>query len=218
MLPFTAEALFALVARYNQALWPAPPLVLALGLLALLPTLRPARAGCRPADAGDRAVAAFLALAWLWVGVFHHGLRFAAINFAAPAYGALFVLEGLLLAWSGVVRGGLAFRARGGPLGRAGFGLAAAALVLLPLADGLSGRGWWAVRLVGLAPEPTAAFTLGMLLLARGRATLPLAVLPLLWTLVAGVTAWILAIPQDLALPALGLGAFALLLARRLRG
>jgi hypothetical protein len=39
-----------------------------------------------------------------------------------------------------------------------------------------------------------------------------LAVIPLLWTLVAGATAWILAITQDLALPVAGLGAFGLIL------
>ena len=65
---------------------------------------------------------------------------------------------------------------------------------------------------VGLAPGPTAVFTLGMLLLTAGRTPLHLAIMPLLWTLVAGATAWILSIPQDLALPIVGVGAFALIL------
>jgi len=51
-----------------------------------------------------------------------------------------------------------------------------------------------------------------MLLLVVGRTPLRLAIIPLTWTLVAGATAWILAIPQDLALPAAGIGAFARIL------
>ena len=71
---------------------------------------------------------------------------------------------------------------------------------------------WIFTRVVGLAPGPTAVFTLGMLLLCAGRTPLHLAVLPLLWTLIAGATAWVLAIPQDLPLPVAGIGAFALML------
>jgi hypothetical protein len=43
-----------------------------------------------------------------------------------------------------------------------------------------------------------------MLLLGAGRTPLHLAIIPLLWTLIAGATAWILRIPQDLALPVVG--------------
>ena len=66
--------------------------------------------------------------------------------------------------------------------------------------------------MVGLAPGPTAVFTLGLLLLTARPHAAPPRVIPLLWTLVAGATAWILAIPQDLALPVAGLGGFALIL------
>jgi len=111
----------------------------------------------------------------------------------------------------GVVRGRLAFRFRPNLPGWAGLTLALAALIAWPLADGL-GHGWHSVRLVGLAPGATAVFTLGLLLLTDRRTPFHLTIIPLLWTLIAGATAWILAIPQDLALPVAGLGAFALIL------
>ena len=50
------------------------------------------------------------------------------------------------------------------------------------------------------------------LLLGAGRTPLHLALIPLLWTLIAGATAWILGIPQDLALPVVGIGAIVLIL------
>lgn len=205
MLPFTAEILFASFAQYNRAWWPLPLLALALALAAIALTLRPVRHG-------GRATGALLALAWVWVGVGYHILHFAAIDFAAPLYGAAFVLEGLLLAWTGVARCKLAFRFDGDLPGWCGLVLALAATLPLPLADALTGHGWQSLRLVGLAPGPTAAFTLGLLLLTAGRTPVHLALIPLLWTLVAGARAWILSIPQDLALPVAGVAACALIL------
>ena len=205
MLPFTAEILFSSFETYNLALWPLPILAPVLAVALVLPTLRRVRHG-------DRGIGALLALAWAWVGVGYFILHFAAFDFAAPLYGALFVLQALLLAWIGVVRDRLLFRFAGDPLGWCGLALALAAALAGPLGDGLLGQGWASARVVGLAPGPTAVFTLGMLLLTAGRTPLHLAILPLLWTLVAGATAWILSIPQDLALPIVGVGAFALIL------
>ncbi|MGH6901287.1 MAG: DUF6064 family protein [Geminicoccaceae bacterium] len=203
MLPFTAETLFSSFEQYNRALWPLPILAVALALAIILLTLRPVRGG-------DRAVGALMALVWLWIGVGYHFLHFAAIDFAAPLYGVFFVFQGLLLAWTAVVRR-LAFRFGADLFGWTGLTLTIAAALAWPLAD-WSGHGWPSVRLAGLAPGPTAEFTLGLLLLTQGRTPLHLAVIPLLWTLVAGATGWVLAIPQDLALPVAGLGAFALIL------
>jgi len=205
MLPFTAEILFSSFGQYNRALWPLPILAPALALALIVLALRPVRHGAR-------AIAALLALAWLWVGVGYHFLHFAALDFAAPVYGALFVLQALLLAWTGVVRDRLTFGFGADLFGWCGLALALAAAVVWPLADGLLGHGWESLRIAGLAPGPTAVFTLGLLLLTAGRTPLHLALIPLLWTLVAGATAWVLAIPQDLALPAAGVAAFALIL------
>ena len=204
MLPFTAEVLFSSFETYNRALWPLPILAVAVALAIILLTLRPVRGG-------DRAIGALVALAWLWTGVGYHFLHFAALDFAAPLYGAIFVLEGLLFGWTGLVRGDLRFRFRASLFGWAGLALTLAATLAGPLADSL-GHGWQSARMVGLAPGPTAAFTLGLLLLTEGRTPLHLAVIPLLWTVVGGAMAWILAIPQDLALQVAGLGAFGLIL------
>jgi Family of unknown function (DUF6064) len=205
MLPFTAEILFSSFEQYNRALWPLPIVAPALALASLARALRPVRHG-------ERAIGAFLALAWLWVGLGYFILHFAALDFSAPIYGAFFVLEGLLFGWSAVVRNRLAFRGTGDLFCWCGLALGLAAALAWPLADALLGQGWASARVVGLAPGPTAVFTLGMLLLSAGRTPLHLAVIPLLWTLIAGATAWILSIPQDLVLPVVGIGAFVLML------
>jgi hypothetical protein len=203
MLPFTADVLFSSIAQYQRALWPLPPIALLLGLGVVLLALRRVRYG-------NRLIAALLAAAWLWIGIGYHLLHFARLDFAAPLYGVLFVLEGLLLLWI-AIRGRLAFRYRGGLVGWAGLALAMLA-VAWPLVDRLAGLGWQAERVVGLAPAPTTILTLALLLLVAGRTPWRLAIIPLLWTLITGVTAWILWIPQDLALPVAGLGTLGLLL------
>jgi Family of unknown function (DUF6064) len=202
MLPFTAETLFASLAQYHQALWPLPPIALLLGLAMVLLTLR-------PMQHSDRMIGGLLAAAWLWIGIGYHLLHLARLDFAAPLYGLLFVLEGVLLLWS-TLRGRLAFRFRGGLVGWAGLALAMLALAW-PLLDRLAGLSWQAERVVLLAPAPTVVLTLALLLLVPGRTPLRLVLVPLLWTLIAGATAWILWVPQDLVLPVVGLCAIGLL-------
>jgi hypothetical protein len=210
MLPFTADVLFASVEAYNRSLWPLHLLAVLLALAAIALTLR-------PMPHGNRAIAAVLAASWLSTGTGWFYVHFATIDFVAPLYALLFVLEGLLIAWAGLVRDGVAFRFRADLSGWTGLALALAALVGCALADGLAGPGWPGIRLVGLAPGPTAVFTLGFLLLTERRTPLRLAVVPLLWMLVAGATGWVLGIPQDQALPLAGLCGFALIVRRNRR-
>jgi hypothetical protein len=50
----------------------------------------------------------------------------------------------------------------------------------------LLGRGWRGVEIFGVAPDPTAVATLGILLLARGRGRGLLMVIPVLWCAITG--------------------------------
>ena len=65
-----------------------------------------------------------------------------------------------------------------------------------PLLAPLQGRGWATSEVFGIAPDPTAIATLGVLLLARGR-LLPLLVpIPILWCLLSGMTLSTMGEPQ----------------------
>ena len=205
MLSYTSEVLAARLAGYGEAVWPAQLVALAAaaGLLVLL---------FRPGMRSGRAIAAILAAAWLWTGAVYFLLHLAAIDFTAPAQGGLFLLQGLLIAWTGVLRGGLAPRLANDAAGRFGLALVLLGLLLYPALAGLAAGDWRAAPLFGLVPAPTRLATLGLLLLAE-RTPRHLLALPLLWSLVAGWLAWELAQPWDLVLPLAGLGA--LWLARR---
>jgi hypothetical protein len=190
MLPFDAGSLFGAFAYYHMAFWPLPWLALASSAATLLLAAR----------GFARAALLLLAAGWIWVGAAWHIATFAGLNFAAPIYGALFILQGVLLAWA-ATSGQTSLRFRRRPRDWAGLGLAVTALAGYPLLDLLSGVAWPAVRLPGSDPCPTALFTLGVLLLAEGRSAAGLMMLPALWTLAAGATGWVIGIGHDQILP-----------------
>jgi hypothetical protein len=189
MLPFTAEQFFAVFAAYNTAVWPAPVVTYALGIVAVA---APPRGG----HVADGLVAAVLALLWLWTGIAYHWLALAAINRAAWVFGALFVAEAALLVWSGIVRGPLQFCCRPDPDGIVGLLLVVYAAMLCPLAGHASGYDYPAMPMFGITPCPVTIFTLDLLLLARA-VQWPVIIIPVLWSLIGGTTALLLNVPQD---------------------
>ena len=60
----------------------------------------------------------------------------------------------------------------------------------------LQGRGWTLSEVFGIAPDPTAMSTLGVLLLARGRFLPLLLPIPVLWCLQSGLTLQTMGEPQ----------------------
>ncbi len=209
MLPYTAEVLFSLMGRYNAAMGPGVAVAPVLALAALALALR-------PQPGGGRAIAAILAAGWLWSGGVFHGQYLAPLNFAAPIYATGFAVQGLLLLLSGVVLGRLTFRLRADAPGVAGVAVIVLALVVDPVLGWLAGWPVAQTPVVGLAPNPTALFTLGMLLLARPVVPFHLLVLPVVWALWSGWMSWTLAIPSDLALPAAALLAIGVAVRTRL--
>jgi len=196
-VPFTVEQFFDVFRRYNHAVWPAPVILYALALVALVLTAR----GSRTAD---RGVAAILAFLWLWMGVVYHLGFFRAINPAAIVFGAVFVVEGLLFLWAGVVQNRLGFGRR------SSWDLLAAAVLLLyalfvyPTWLRLAGHDVMASPTFG-APCPTTIFTFGVLFAVRRSFPKYLLFIPLLWAAIGSFAAFRLGVPQDYGLLAAGL-------------
>jgi Family of unknown function (DUF6064) len=207
MLPFTAEQFHAVFAAYNAAVWPAQAVAYALGLLAVAALFRPGR------DSG-RSIALVLALMWLWTGIAYHGLFFSAVNPAAYGFAALFVVEGLGFLHAGVVRGRLAFGVRRDLASVVGLAFVGYALILYPLIGLAAGDGWSALPMFGITPCPVTIFTFGLFLLAKPPVPRWLLVIPVLWSLVGGSAALLLAVPQDWLLLVSGIIAVPLIFLR----
>ena len=187
-LLFSPRVYWRMLEQYNAALWPLHVLALAAGLVIIL------LAAWRP-RASARWLALMLATSWIFVGWFFLWNRYATINWAAAYVAPAFAVEGLLLLASGPLLDGLTFDRRGlAPW--TGYLILAFALAGQPLLAPLQGRGWASSEVFGIAPDPTAIATLGLLLLARGK-LLPLLVpIPVLWCLLSGMTLRTMGEPQ----------------------
>lgn len=204
-LPFTPEQFFDVFRQYNEAVWPAQ---LALNLLALIAIgllfLR------RPAS--DRAIAGILALLWAWTGIAYHLFFFTAINQAAIAFGAVFLVGSGAFLWAGVIRGQLSFASNNATHRIIGGVLVAFALAIYPLLAELLGHGYPAMPTFGL-PCPTTIFTIGMLCFLALPFPRYVLVAPILWAAVGAQAAFLLGVYQDLGLLVAGLVAVWLLFA-----
>lgn len=174
---FSLQSYYRLFELYNAAIWPVQILALGSGLW-----------GSGRHTGRGRVTAAILAAWWLWVAIVFHAHRYATLTWAARYYAWGFGIEAALLLWTGVVRGRLAFERRADAIGGAGLGIFLFALLVQPLIGLLLGRQWRQIEIFGVAPDPTAIATLGLLLLATGRVRWELMVVPLLWCAISGAT------------------------------
>jgi hypothetical protein len=173
------ERQFALL---NLAVWPgqAAAMGAAAGVV-LLQSLQGRRA--------TMAAGLLMAMLWLAVAWLYFIDRHAQINFVAPVMAAGFVLQATLIAAAAVFAPHRLQGAR--PLGSA---LAALALFAFPLLPLLQARPFIEAEIVGLAPDPTAVFTLGALAAAT-RPLLALAVIPLGWLGFSTLALWTMGSP-----------------------
>ena len=200
-LLFSAHTYYRLFELYNADVWPLQIVGLALGLALLVLIWR------APAWSG-RAVATILVACWLFVAWAYLLERYDSINFAARYFAIGFVLQAALLAWTGVIRDRLRFDMRD-VAARTGLALIVYALAVHPLIALFTGRPWTQAEIFGLAPDPTAIATLGVLL-AADRPRWHLLMLPLLWCAISGLTLWTMESPEAPLLPALAAIAVAL--------
>lgn len=209
-VPFTLETWQRLIERHNAAQWPLQVVALAAGLLVLVWVWRRPSA-LRPAF--------LLAGAWGWTAWKFLAGPYADLVWAGHWFAWGFTIQaGLILAW-----GLAAAKAATPPLPRAvaaiGWILAAGGIVLFPLAALVSGSGRADLQVFGIFPDPTVVSTMGLLLLlARGPVLALLLVLPVLWSAVAGATAWAIGASLPLALPLAALATFAAAIGAALAG
>lgn len=209
-LPFSEEQFLEVFAAYNRAVWPSQ---LFLYTLAALTIFLAARGRGRHSG---KVITATLALLWLWMGVVYHLTFFTAINQAAFAFGAIFILQSLLFFAVLARRQSLTFRFRADSYGFAGSALFVYSLVVYPLLGHLFGHTYPAAPTFGL-PCPTTIFTFGTLLWAEGKVPVRLVLIPLAWALVGITAVMMLGMPEDLGLIVAGMLGTALVLMRNHR-
>ena len=184
-LLFSPRAYWRMFELHTAAWWPLPLLTLAAGMAALvLAILRPHHHG--------RWIALILATLWAWIARSFFWQRYATINWTAIYVAPAFALQAILLLVLGTWRDRLSFDHTG--LRRiVGLALAGFAIVGYPLLAPAFGRPLGGAEIFGMAPDPTAIGTIGLLLLARGGWATALLPIPLLWCVISSITLWAMA-------------------------
>ncbi|GGC75888.1 DUF6064 family protein [Chelatococcus reniformis] len=204
-LLFSPRVYWRMFELHNAALWPLQLATLASGVVIVLLVLR-------RAPGHGTWIGLILGVLWACVGWSFLWNRYAGINWAALYVAPAFGLQGLLLAAAGA-SGGLACDRRD-VTGRLGLLLVASGLAY-PLLAPLLGRPWISAEVFGVAPDPTAIATLGLLVAAGGRWQPLLCPIPLSWLLLSGLTLRTMGEGQALVPLAAAGTAVALLILRR---
>lgn len=206
-MPFSVDEFLDVFRRYNEAVWPTQWVLVALALATVV-------TAASSSERFRNVPVAVLAMLWLWIGVVYHAVFFRAINPAAIAFAALFVLQAGLLAWYGLARHRVTFRAPVGVAGAVGSLLMTYALIVYPLLGNMIGHRYPATPTFGV-PCPVTIFTFGLFLWAQRPFPRALLVIPALWSVIATMAAFEMGMIEDFGLIPAALLAIGLISAGR---
>ena len=205
-LPFTPEQFFGVFEQYNEAVWPAQLGIYIAAIVAVYSILKPGKYS-------NKIISGILAFFWLWMGIVYHWTFFSTINPAARLFGVLFMLQGLIFIFEGIVRNSLKFSFSKNWRSAIGIALILFGSVLYSILGLFLGHNYPRSPTFGL-PCPTTIFTIGALILAN-RPPKYVIIIPLLWSVVGFSAAISLGVKEDVSLLIAGLiGAVAILFKR----
>jgi hypothetical protein len=196
-LPFTDEQFFGVFAAYNLLLWPA-------ALVLWVATAVVCIAWLRGSTNRSLLVPALLAIHWIWVGLAYHAAFFTRINPAAWLFSGLFLVEAGLLVSYGVIRNRIRFAEPASFLRHVASWVLIAYALAYPLIAQAEGRAYPYVPTFAV-PCPTTILTIGFLLAADPPLPRLVAVIPILWALIASSAALLFGVRADFMLLVAGL-------------
>jgi hypothetical protein len=194
-LPFPIEQFLGVFKKYNIAVFPAQLLLVLLAACVIY-------FAARTNKWSGKAISFILAGLWLWVGAVYHIGFFSVINKAAYGFGALFILEGIILFIYAFKAPLFSFQKNVASVVSTVF--LVYALFIYLLLGYTAGHGYPYSPTFGL-PCPTTIFTLAVFLLAVNRLPFHLIAIPLLWTAIGFSAAFKLGIYEDAMLIVSGL-------------
>ena len=174
VVPYTQEVLDATVYEYQEAFWPLQ-FIFVLSAFWLLYAI------WNNKGKNNRIVSATLAFYWFWTGSTYAANYYNDINWAGFYICLIFVLQGLLLLWVGIIRKDLAFKQS-----RLVPPLATILIVVYPLLQLLGGSTLFEISIVGMLPDSTALFSLLILLFAVQKREWRVLAVPVIWLIFSG--------------------------------
>ena len=196
-LPFTIQQFLEVFKNYNQSVFPMQIIFYLLALTGILLSIKKiARA--------DKIINVILSFFWIWMGVVYHLLYFARINKAAYVFGMIFILQGLLFFYQGVLNDKLTYKFRFDKFGWVGALLMTFALIIYPFLGYIFGHFYPSAPTFGL-PCPTTIFTFGILMWFDKKIPLSILIIPFIWSIIGFFAALQLGVREDTGLIAAGI-------------
>lgn len=205
-LMFTSSTYFRLFELSNREWFPLQLVFITAGLLTIYYVAH------RPKPVVFMAAAMLFGFVWIWVAWEFHWKRYMPVMLAAPYFAGAFVLQGVALILGGRILTAPDRRSRREL--RLATVLLLFGLLLQPLLGLLAGRPATQLQVFGIAPDPTAVATLGLLFLLRASWTL--FVIPILWCLISAATLSTLDAPDVWVMLTVALVTLGGLLSRRI--
>jgi len=191
-LPFSADQFFDVFRQYNQAIWPVQIMLTALAILCVILVIQ-------PRSWSGVFISAVMAFLWAWLAFAYHVLFFAYINPLAYGFAAFSAVGAGVFLWFGVVQRTMRFSLQRSGRTVVGMALVVYALGVYPILSIVTGHRYPGMPTFGL-PCPTTIFTIGMLTLVNPPLSRWVLIVPVLWCAVGVQAAFLLGVPQDLAL------------------
>ncbi len=202
-IPFSTDEFLNVFENYNRSVWPIQIVFYLLALSSIVLIFMRSK--------HSSTIAMYLlAFFWLWMGLFYHIIHFSGINPAAYLFGAVFLLQGILILYFGAIRKTIQLAFTLNMPGILALVFLAYALFFYPLIGYGMGHVYPRAPTFGV-PCPTVIFTFGMLLLSVNRIPWYMIIIPLLWSLVGFSAAINLSIQEDYGLVIAGLVAIVIL-------
>lgn len=197
-MPFSIEEFLGIFERYNQRVWPLQVILNLLAILVIILIFLNKKKA-------NKVINSILAIFWFWMGIVYQLLFFSTINKAAYLFGILFIIQGLLFIWFGVLKPEkLHYKFRPDSMGYTGILLILYALLIYPVLAIYFEHSYPQMPTFGL-PCPTVVFTFGVLLFSEKRLPWYLFIIPFLWSLIGFSAAVNLGIKEDFGLVVAGI-------------
>lgn len=191
-LPFTIQQFLEVLKNYNQSVFPMQIIFYLLALTGILLSIK------KIAKA-DKIINVILSFFWIWMGVVYHLLYFTRINKAAYVFGMIFILQGLLFFYQGVLNDKLTYKFRFDKFGWVGALLMTFALIIYPFLSYVFGHFYPTAPTFGL-PCPTTIFTFGILMWFDKKMPLSILIIPFIWSIIGFFAALQLGVREDTGL------------------
>jgi hypothetical protein len=190
--PFTLEQFLKVFKNYNESVFPMQLVFYFLGFSIIYFVLK-------PNSKSDKIISLLLTFFWVWMGIVYHIIFFTAINKAAYLFGALFIIQGILLLVFGIFQNKLSFQFKKDKYGSTGLILVLFALIIYPVVGFFFGHIYPSSPTFGL-PCPTTIFTFGLLLMNSKKCPIAILIIPFIWSVIGFMAAFQFGILEDIGL------------------